>query len=85
MGEYLCMGATNPSYCLQMFIKDVISMFVGGFLRPPGPEEPKNIMAKYKDLGFPGCKSSSNGMHWEWKNCAAGGGLISFKAKRRHQ
>lgn len=70
--EYLCIGATTSSTSLQMFIKGVIKVFRQEFLKPPQPDKLKTIMAEYEECGFPGCKGSVDGMHWEWKNSPAG-------------
>ena len=70
--EYLRIGETTALATLKIFIKDVCSIFGPEFLRPPNPDELKTIMAEYEERGFPGCKGSLDGMHWEWKNCPAG-------------
>lgn len=72
MDEYLQIGETTANTTLRKFFGGVVACFKSEFLQPPNPDELKQIMAEYEDRGFPGCKGSLDGMHWEWKNCPAG-------------
>ena len=70
--ESLRIGETTALATLKIFIEDISSIFASEFDRPPNPDKLKTIMAEYKECGFPGCKGSVDGMHWEWKNCPSG-------------
>lgn len=81
--EYLRMGETTSLASLKRFILAIKSLFGPEFLRPPRPDELKTVMAEYEERGFPGCKGSIDGMHWQWKNCpAAWAGQFKGKEKK---
>ncbi|KAL1216804.1 hypothetical protein V5N11_025296 [Cardamine amara subsp. amara] len=69
MDEYLRMGATTASICLENFVDGIIHLFQDEYLIRPTPEDLQRLLNIGELQGFPGMIGSIDCMHWEWKNC----------------
>ena len=69
VGEYVRIGESTASECLDWFCKAIIGKFGGEYLRSPTIEDLQRIMQENAKRGFPGMLGSIDCYNWKWKNC----------------
>jgi hypothetical protein len=67
--EYLKIGRSTTSECLEKFCEGIIACFGPEFLRRPTEEDTKRLLAKAEERGMPGMLGSIDCMHWQWGSC----------------
>ena len=69
--DYFQMSKTMSKNCVDRFNRKMIEIYHAEYLRPPTPEDLKNIVALHKSVhrGIDGMFGSLDCMHTYWKNC----------------
>ncbi|KFK23211.1 hypothetical protein AALP_AAs63530U000100 [Arabis alpina] len=69
MDEYLRLGDTSVSKCLENFVNGIINLFQDVYLKRPTPEDLQRLLNIGEYRGFYKMIGSIDCMYWEWKNC----------------
>jgi hypothetical protein len=67
--EYCRLAKSTALENLRRFVRGVIEVFGGHYLRSPNAEDTARLLAIGEQRGFPGMLGSIDCMHWQWKNC----------------
>ncbi|KAJ9537371.1 hypothetical protein OSB04_030104 [Centaurea solstitialis] len=68
--DYVRMGESTSSQCLNHFVLGIIQMYGKVYLRKLTYEDIQQLYVAHEDRhGFPGMLGSLDCMHWEWANC----------------
>jgi hypothetical protein len=67
--EYVRIGESTATESLRRFVRAVIEVFGGEYLRSPNEADIARLLALGEKKGFPGMLGSIDCMHWAWKNC----------------
>ncbi|KAH9106617.1 hypothetical protein LEN26_001513 [Aphanomyces euteiches] len=67
--EYVRIGESTASQCLQHFCNAVVRRFGPTYFRSPTKEDLERIMQENSKRGFPGMVGSIDCYNWEWENC----------------
>ncbi|XP_042410072.1 uncharacterized protein LOC121999455 [Zingiber officinale] len=69
LDEYVRIGETTTIKSMKLFVKAVISIFGGEYLRSPNSKDIARLLAVGEKRGFSCMLGSIECMHWKWKNC----------------
>ena len=69
LDEYVRMGESTITECLQHFVRGVVDVFAEEYLRAPNVEDTRRLMAMNTARRFPGMLGSVDCMHWRWDKC----------------
>ncbi|KFK23519.1 hypothetical protein AALP_AAs67696U000900 [Arabis alpina] len=69
MDEYLRIGATTASKCLDYFVNGIVTLFQDEYPRMPTQEDLQRLLQLGESRRFPGMIGNIDWMHWECKNC----------------
>ena len=67
--EYCRLAKSTALEYIRRFVRGVIEVFGGPYLRSPNAEDTARLLAIGEQRGFPGMLGSIDCMHWQWKNC----------------
>ncbi|XP_035547298.1 uncharacterized protein LOC108998374 [Juglans regia] len=69
MDEYVRIGESTARLSMKKFVKAIVSIFGGEYLRSPTNSDIARLLEVGQNRGFPGMLGSIDCMHWKWKNC----------------
>lgn len=69
LDEYLKIGESTSTDCLNEFTQGVIDMFSEEYMRRPRAEDLERLLQVGESRGFPGMLGSIDCMHWRWEKC----------------
>ncbi|XP_018854897.2 uncharacterized protein LOC109017023 [Juglans regia] len=69
MDEYIRIGESTARQSMKKFVKAIVSIFGGEYLRSPNSSDIVRLLDAGQRRGFPGMLGSIDCMHWKWKNC----------------
>ncbi|XP_042958339.1 uncharacterized protein LOC122293939 [Carya illinoinensis] len=69
MDEYVRIGESTARLSMKKFVKAIVSIFGGEYLRSPTSNDIARLLEVGQRRGFPGMLGSIDCMHWKWKNC----------------
>ncbi|XP_042988753.1 uncharacterized protein LOC122316287 [Carya illinoinensis] len=69
MDEYVRIGESIARLSMKKFVKEIVSIFGGEYLRSPTSNDIARLLEVGQRRGFPGMLGSIDCMHWKWKNC----------------
>ncbi|XP_058203086.1 uncharacterized protein LOC131317566 [Rhododendron vialii] len=68
LDEIVRIGESTAIESLKRFVKAVIEIFSGEYLRPPTSNDIPRLLAVGERCGFLGMLGSIDCMYWKWKN-----------------
>ncbi|XP_042943736.1 uncharacterized protein LOC122277709 [Carya illinoinensis] len=69
MDEYVRIGESTARLSMKKFVKAIVSIFGGEYLRSPTSNDIARLLEVGQRRGFPGMLGSIDCMHWKWNNC----------------
>ncbi|XP_035540221.1 uncharacterized protein LOC108985445 [Juglans regia] len=69
MDEYVRIGESTKRLSMKKFVKAIVSIFGGEYLRSPTNSDIARLLEVRKNRGFLGMLGSIDCMYWKWKNC----------------
>ncbi|KAF5464601.1 hypothetical protein F2P56_014670 [Juglans regia] len=69
MDEYVRIGESTARLSMKKFVKAIVSIFGGEYLRSPTNSDIARLLEVGQNRGFPEMLGSIDCMHWKWKNC----------------
>jgi hypothetical protein len=68
MDHYIKIGESTVIKSLRMFVRAVVEVFGGEYLRSPNNYDTARLLSINETRGFPRMLRSVDCMYWEWKN-----------------
>ncbi|XP_026410651.1 uncharacterized protein LOC113305874 [Papaver somniferum] len=66
--DYVRMGKKTLDKYLKRFVRNIVRLYGGEYLRNPNQDDINRILAENEARGFSGMLGSMDCMHWPWKN-----------------